>query len=411
MTWPAHSPLRLASAVALLLALPLPALGAAPTSALTMPALTAAVRELAGQTRGIAFSYFFFAFVLALVLEMFSTSPTAPRDYAGVVWRAVLVLFLLTFYPRLFPPLFGAAHALADSLAPTDAWSQLSTQARAAFDQHMAANAAEDTSLTARALTYATRLGLGALDIGTAGLLTSFILVCQTIHWVMATLATLLQGLFYILGPLALVASLPRASAIGSRWFTNLLTLAAWPVISGLLARITLAIGMQTFITTGLFGALAAALLMAALALATPVIASAIVGGSIKDLITPAVQTLGHTSTMLGNAITTASHLPAAAASTASAAAHVASATHIPQAAASFGQAVITGAGITADHVDAFRAITGSGAGSALTANPPGSSTPRPPDAPIVMDNADVMPGGSGSVPPVNSPPPPAPQK
>src|SRR5207302_15042 len=84
-------------------------------------------------------------------------------------------------------------------------------------------------------------------------------------------LALLLIGLFYVLGPLALVFSIPSVSDIGTKWFSEFLSFCIWPIISGLLLRVTIALGSHLIFGTGAGSVetLASSLLMTASAIWT----------------------------------------------------------------------------------------------------------------------------------------------
>src|SRR5205823_258213 len=87
------------------------------------------------------------------------------------------------------------------------------------------------------------------------------------------------------LGPLALVFSIPTVSGTGTKWFSEFVAFCAWPIISGLLLRITVALGSHLIFGTapGVIETLASSLLMTASAIATPVLCSKLVGGSVKN--------------------------------------------------------------------------------------------------------------------------------
>jgi len=112
-----------------------------------------------------------------------------------------------------------------------------------------------------------------------------FAAVGLVVHWLVARLAILLMTLFYVLGPLALVFSIPAVSDVGTKWFSEFLSFCAWPIISGLLLRITVALGSHLIFGTGagVVETLASSLLMTASAIATPVLCTKLVGGSVKS--------------------------------------------------------------------------------------------------------------------------------
>lgn len=67
----------------------------------------------------------------------------------------------------------------------------------------------------------------------------------QAAIWVMAFLARVLSALYFVLGPLARTASIPKASGTGGRWFRTFVTLLCWPLCSGVLLSLTLGVGRQ----------------------------------------------------------------------------------------------------------------------------------------------------------------------
>ena len=79
--------------------------------------------------------------------------------------------------------------------------------------------------------------------------------------------------------------SIPAVSDVGTKWFSEFLSFCAWPIISGLLLRITVALGSHLIFGTGagVIETLASSLLMTASAIATPVLCSKLVGGSVKS--------------------------------------------------------------------------------------------------------------------------------
>src|SRR5204863_58261 len=72
-------------------------------------------------------------------------------------------------------------------------------------------------------------------------------------------LARVLEVLFFVLGPLALVFSIPRPSDLGARWFRIFVTVVSWPIFSGLILAIVTTMGLKGMYA-GMTGALAAIL-------------------------------------------------------------------------------------------------------------------------------------------------------
>ncbi len=113
------------------------------------------------------------------------------------------------------------------------------------------------------------------------------LLVAELAHWLFSTLGSIVAVFFYVVGPLAIVASIPKDSGLGGRWFRQFLTYALWPVVSGLILQLTLAIGIdgaQLDSLAGTAGSMAVSLILIGTALMVPKIASLIVGESAPDL-------------------------------------------------------------------------------------------------------------------------------
>src|SRR5207237_2559442 len=111
-------------------------------------------------------------------------------------------------------------------------------------------------AVAAQALDESNNASVDLIGKVTGGLLMDslvglFAAVGLVVHWLVARLAILLMTLFYVLGPLALVFSIPAVSDIGTKWFSEFLSFCAWPVISGLLLRITVALGSHLIFGTG----------------------------------------------------------------------------------------------------------------------------------------------------------------
>jgi len=267
---------------------------------------TGAIAEMVTTTLQIARRYFVFAMLAGYVVEWVGKSPDAPRDYAGCTWRSFIVLFLLVFYTQVFGSLINLSNAITQQVTPptvgerlyTDFKTQLkSTYARIESAQDRAANA-PDAEIAARALAEADSASQDLVGKVTGGLLMDslvglFAAVGLVVHWLIARLAVLLMTLFYVVGPLALVFSVPNVSDTGTKWFSEFLSFCAWPIISGLLLRITVALGSHLIFGTGpgVIETLASSLLMTASAIATPVLCSKLVGGSVKSAASQGLDT------------------------------------------------------------------------------------------------------------------------
>src|SRR5207253_1664505 len=103
----------------------------------------------------------------------------------------------------------------------------------------------------------------------------------QAVFWALGILARIALLLFYVIGPIALVASLPRASHVGTRWFGQYVGVACWPILSALIVRIVLAIGLSGLYAASAVGHVCVALALGLCAFAVPVVSNALVGGSV----------------------------------------------------------------------------------------------------------------------------------
>src|SRR5262249_18804395 len=109
------------------------------------------------------------------------------------------------------------------------------------------------------------------------GLVAIVLVLGSAISWLFHFLARVLGVLFYVLGPLALVFSIPKPSDVGARWFHMFCTVLAWPLLSGLLFRISLAIGLDGMTRDGAsnaFASILTALLLVCVSVLTPSLAS-----------------------------------------------------------------------------------------------------------------------------------------
>ena len=263
-----------------------------------------ATSDMLDKTLNIARDFWLLCFVIALLWEAFGSSPTARKDYGAVFYRSIMILFLLIAYRPIFGTVINATQEIAARVTPPDAHEQFARQ----LDLAMAARDAQDAPPPPSATTAAgghvdpqlntplqrwhQSMWGGWLFNGAVGLM---LLLGASVHWVLRMFAAILCALFYVVGPLALVFSLPRISGVGSKWFGHFVTVASWPIFSGLLLAITLQLGVKGLLGQEAFGALAASLVMLLTAIATPVLAGKLVGGS------PSV--VGHGSAMAMRAI------------------------------------------------------------------------------------------------------------
>ncbi len=271
----------------------LPAVALAADAPVVLDLTTGAPRELLDKTLGLARGLFVFFFVLSLVAEGFGKSPVASKDYAGCVSRAAIVFVLLLGYGRIFGSVINLTESIAARVTPAQVWTSFWDSHKAGLEKLFAqkSKADEDAAKTTKGEAKAS-LWQKADDSLSGSLVggvvfdsavSLLVLTSQAVVWVMAFLARVLGALFYVIGPLALVAGIPRISNTGGRWFRTFVTLLSWPIFSGLLLSLTLALSQQGMALQGVgpaLGSVVSALLMVATALLTPLLASNLIGGS-----------------------------------------------------------------------------------------------------------------------------------
>ncbi len=249
-----------------------------------------AMKDLLGKTLSVAKSFIFFSAFLGYAIEAFGRSPAAERDYAAVTWRLVVVLFLLWNYQAVFGGVIGLVDGLAREVAPDSNWKAFVKQAsdmRKALDELAAhgevltgAPDAGSTAALAAASSPPSRITAWAYEalIGCVQLLAEGLVFL--VNW----LSKILTATLFILGPLALVASIPRVSRTGTRWFHRFVTIASWPVFSGVLLSVLVTLGAQGAARRSYLECLVAALVMLVTALTTPTLASHVIGGALENL-------------------------------------------------------------------------------------------------------------------------------
>jgi hypothetical protein len=284
----------LVGAVAAGLLVPAVALAAGP-EALSLK--TGAPAELLGKTLAIARGLFALSLVIGLLVEAFGGSPDRPKSYGAVAWRALVVVALLAMYPKLFGTVVVTAEAVAARIAPQEVWDKFAEHAEKSARQ-MAEREQRRASATAEGgqtgtLDLLTSSNFVANYVGGAlfdSLVAMLVMIGQAFQWVFGQLSRILLALFYIVGPLALVFHIPGPSRTAGKWFSAFVTIACWPVLSAVLLAIATSLMYRTndsaldseFATA--FGAVASALLMVVMNLAVPLLASAIVGGVIRNV-------------------------------------------------------------------------------------------------------------------------------
>lgn len=248
-----------------------------------------AIDDLLHVTLRIARQYVMLLVLVGYLVEYLSTSPTQAKDFAGCTWRTVIVICLLATYQTVFGTLINLSSQIAHDVLPPDQHMYMTESLRrlmqAATDPASTAAAATAGALAPDSAAPPTTLLSATGGLFVDGFVKIFGIVALLAHWCIQRLAVLLIALFYVLGPLALVFSIPRVSDTGTRWFSEFVTLCSWPIISALLLRVTVGIGQNVFATggaTNTVNTIALSLLSACTAIATPVLGGKFVGGSIK---------------------------------------------------------------------------------------------------------------------------------
>jgi hypothetical protein len=233
--------------------------------------------DLCNQTTSIALKLFVVFGLIALGVEAFGHSPEQRRDFVGVAWRAVVVLMLLKFYAPIFGSVIATTQSLADQFKPMEANEELSAQTAQYFSQAQQLAMPTTTDPTATLPPEPSWIGTKVYEATIHLIIT----LGQAVFWAFSILARIALLLFYVVGPLALVASLPRASRVGTRWFGHYVGVACWPILGAIVIRIVLAIGVSGLYASSAFGHVCVALALGFCALAVPVVASALVGGNV----------------------------------------------------------------------------------------------------------------------------------
>lgn len=334
----------------------------------------AAMRDLILKVRRIAWEFFPLALILGLLVEAFGRAPGQGRDLSVVIWRAVVVMFLLFFYVPIFNGLIvNVFDPLADKVTPLSGMGEFLDRAAKAA-QGMPTSTTAGTALPQPP---------GSSSGGAVGSLTSkvggffydslvafLLLVAEGLIIVMVKLGKVLAALLFCIGPLALVGAIPRPSSTGTKWFGHFVTVLSWPIFTGLLLSIMVAMGSEGAETAGYIAAVIASLLMGAIALSTPRLAAQVVGGtlenlmstgfrSVKDVHKDAVGGAKHTGSVVAHTVGAAGAAAGAAGNVAGAAARAATA------AATFGM----------PHIDPVVLTGAMNAGGTVASNPPGDGS------------------------------------
>ncbi|HEY8210297.1 MAG TPA: hypothetical protein VIG99_22590, partial [Myxococcaceae bacterium] len=252
--------------------------------------------ELLGKTLALARGLFALSLVLGLLVEAFGSSPDKPKSYGGVAWRALVVVALLAGYPRLFGSVVVTAEAIAARIAPQEIWDRFAQQSEQSARQMVEREhqrAAPKEGGQPGTLDVLTSSNVVVNYVGGAlfdSLVAMLVMLGQACQRVFGQLSRIILALFYVLGPLALVFHIPGPSRTAGKWFAAFVTIACWPILSAVLLAIATSLmfrtddaAMHTEMGTA-FGAVCSALLMVVMNLAVPLLASAIVGGAVRNI-------------------------------------------------------------------------------------------------------------------------------
>ena len=243
----------------------------------------------------VAWSYLPLAVVIAFALEALGHAPGTPRNFAAVVWRFVIILFLLWNYERVFGFVIKTTDDIADQLQPKDALDEFHKYMDAVYDAKPA-----DAGTAAPEIAWATGDGKSGTEAPGRSALGNYVFdammglllfAAKGLVYALERLARILAAAFFILGPLALVAGIPRPSRTAEKWFHHFVTVAAWPIFSGVLLGVMTAVAKQSVANGAgtVLGNLVSAVVMGFCALAAPVLSGWIVGGAAQNL-----ASLGH---------------------------------------------------------------------------------------------------------------------
>ncbi|WP_242392165.1 hypothetical protein [Anaeromyxobacter oryzisoli] len=349
----------------------------------------AAMHDLIVKVRHIAWEFFPLALILGLIIEAFGRAPGQGRDLTVVVWRAIVVMFLLFFYVPIFNGLIvNIFDPLADKVTPVSGMGEfLDRAAKAAQTMPTSATAGSTLPQPPGSSSGGVLSGVTSKVGGFFydSLVAFLLLVAEGLIIVLVKLGKILAALLFCIGPLALVAAIPRPSSTGTRWFGHFITVLSWPIFTGLLLSIMVAMGSEGAETTGYIAAVIASLLMGAIALSTPRLAAQVVGGTLENLMATGYRSA---KDVQRDAVGGAKHTGSVVAHTAGAAGAAAgiAGTAAGAAAKATGAATALGMGPRIDPEIVLGAMRSAGS---VASNPPGGGT------------------GIAEEPPHPSPPPP----
>lgn len=292
-----------------------------------------ATAELFGLVYKLAFGLFVFALIVALFLEFLNPPDQGPQ-FVKVGVRAVGIMVALLLYPTLAGTVVKSLNGLAAKVAPSQLALWEYTRRLAVAERKATANPnglpATTTGATGvsggvqygdagkgaapgapprpstpcpsgfsyelgvdgnamvwkcvadyAAPSWSDEGGIGASlrrAVMGSGLSLIFVFL-DAMKFIVEQLGAVLTAIFYILGPLALVAGLPRASGTAGNWFRHFVTYASWPVFTNLVLQLVIAIAVKSATEdVGYADTLFAALASAASFASVPMLAGQIIG-------------------------------------------------------------------------------------------------------------------------------------
>lgn len=241
-----------------------------------------------GTTLRIATSFVPFLFVVALMVEAFGKAPGEPRDFGAVAWRTIVVVVLLAFYGAVFGSLAALLDGVSRSIAPQETWAKLSAateaflQSKADYQAQEMGAAAANRDVAGLAMQHVTGKvdALGGMLIDAVVAL--ILLAGQAAFRIVGTFGQVLTMLLYVLGPLAIAASVPRGSDVGAKWLRVFVSVLLWPLVSALLVGLLSEYALKALAPQdsyeSAYKSIALAGILCVTAFAVPVLAASLTG-------------------------------------------------------------------------------------------------------------------------------------
>jgi hypothetical protein len=260
------------------------------TQAMQLDVVHGPAQALYAQTSHVALGLLGVLFGVAMVVEFLRVGATGSLGSVILkpLWAGLIVVALLRGYPYLAGTVLQSSQGITQQIVKPEVYSRFSEQLQAKLERYKAQDQAFlGDGITANpnaSMTGALAHQLGGQLFGTA--LTLVISLGLASFAVFKILSATILGFLYVMGPLALAASV-LAPSVGMRWFRTFVTIALWPLIAGILLQLTIAI-TQVWLTSddaSILGILAMALMTVCITFTTPALASAFLGGSVGNVI------------------------------------------------------------------------------------------------------------------------------